>query len=70
MKITATFSTGKTITRNTTKQLTHAYRAVNKWQTFTGFASSQELAHKAASSSASGSESKIFEIEIVEVVII
>lgn len=67
MNITATFSTGKIITKNTKKQLTHAYRAVNKWQTFTGFASSKELAQKAANSSASGSESKIFEIEIVEV---
>lgn len=48
MKITATFSNGQTITRNTKKTLTHAYQATNKWQTFTGFAGSEELAKKAA----------------------
>lgn len=48
MKITATFSDGSTIARNTSKTLTHAYRAVTKWQTFTGFAGSEELARKAS----------------------
>jgi hypothetical protein len=48
MKITATFSNGSTIARNSSKPLTHAYRAVNQWQTFTGFAGSEELARKAA----------------------
>ena len=48
MKITATFLNGTTISRNTIKKLTHAYRAVNQWQTFTGFAGSKELAQKAA----------------------
>ena len=48
MKLTATFSNGQTISRNTTKTLTHAYQAINQWQTFTGFAGSEELAKKAA----------------------
>jgi len=49
MKVTVTFSNGQTISRNTTKTLTHAYQAKNQWQTFTGFAGSEELAKKAAS---------------------
>jgi hypothetical protein len=49
MKVTVTFSNGQTISRNTTKTLTHAYQATNQWQTFTGFAGSEELAKKAAS---------------------
>ena len=48
MKVLATFSNGQTISRNTTQTLTHAYQATNKWQTFTGFAGSEELARKAA----------------------
>ena len=48
MKIQATFSNGQTISRNTNKTLTHAYQAKNQWNTFTGFAGSEELAKKAA----------------------
>ena len=48
MKIKATFSNGQTISRNTQKTLTHAYQAINQWQTFTGFASNEALAKKAA----------------------
>ena len=48
MKITATFSNGKTISRNTYKPYSHAYMVTNQWQTFTGFASSESLAKKAA----------------------
>ena len=48
MKVIATFSNGQTISRDTTKPLTHAYQAINQWQTFTGFAGSEELAKKAA----------------------
>lgn len=48
MKVTATFSNGQTISRDTTKTLTHAYQAITQWQTFTGFAGSEELAKKAA----------------------
>ena len=49
MKVTATFSNGQKISRNTSKELTHAYRSVTKYQIFTGFAGSEELARKAAS---------------------
>jgi hypothetical protein len=48
MKITATFMNGQTISRKTTMNLTHAYQVKNQWQTFTGFASSEELALKSA----------------------
>jgi len=48
MKITAKFTNGQTISRNTTKALAYAYQATNQWQTFTGFANSEELAKKAA----------------------
>ena len=48
MKITATFSNGKTISRNTTKQYTHAYIVENQWNTYTGFSTSEEGAKKAA----------------------
>jgi hypothetical protein len=49
MKVTATFSNGKTISRSTKLTLTHAYIATNQYQSFTGFAGSKELAKKAAS---------------------
>lgn len=48
MKVTATFSNGKTISRNTSKQLAFAYRSENIYQEFTGFAATEELARKAA----------------------
>jgi hypothetical protein len=63
MKITSTFSNGTTVSKNTSKNLTHAYRAVNQYQTFTGFAGSKELAQKAAG------YGKPHTIEIVEVVV-
>lgn len=63
MKITATFSNGKTISRNTTKTLTHAYIVRNQWQTFTGFAGSEMLAKRA-----SASDSKHGQIEFLEIV--
>ena len=66
MKITATFSNGQTISRDTTKTLTHAYQAVNQWQTFTGFASSEELAKKAAKSDVRYGSIKSIEIIHVE----
>jgi hypothetical protein len=50
MKISATFSDGTTISRNTKQPLTYAYKSINIYQTFTGFATSEELARKAASS--------------------
>lgn len=61
MQIKAKFSNGTIISRNTSKALTHAYRAVTKWQTFTGFAGSKELAQKAAS------YGNPHEVEIVEI---
>jgi hypothetical protein len=48
MKLTATFSNGHTITRNSKKDYSHAYLVKNQWQTFTGFASSEEKARKSA----------------------
>ena len=64
MKVTATFSNGKTISRNTTKQLAFAYRSVNIYQEFTGFASTEELARKAASQTG---KNKALTIEVVAV---
>jgi hypothetical protein len=64
MQITATFSNGKTISRNTTKQLAFAYRSVNIYQEFTGFAATEELARKAASQTG---KNKPLTIEVVQV---
>jgi hypothetical protein len=64
MQITATFSNGKTISRNTTKQLAYAYRSVNIYQEFTGFAATAELARKAASQTG---KNKPLTIEVVAV---
>jgi hypothetical protein len=66
MQITATFSTGKTIQRTTTKTYTHAYWAENIYQGTTGFASSEEKARKAAASAFRGCP-PAHTIEIVEV---
>lgn len=66
MKLTATFSNGKVISRNTAKTYTHAYRAENIYQDVTGFASSAEAAKKAAQSSFRGCP-PAHTIEIVEV---
>lgn len=48
MKYTATFSNGTTISRNSKREFTHAYIVKNQWNTFTGFAGSEELAKKSA----------------------
>ena len=65
MKISATFSNGQTISRNTIKPLAYAYRSVNIYQEFTGFATTRELAIKAANQT--GSKNKPITIEIVSV---
>jgi hypothetical protein len=66
MKVTATFSNGKTISRNTTKPLAYAYKSVNIYQEFTGFATTKELALKAANQTG---KNKPIEIEVVEVLV-
>jgi hypothetical protein len=48
MTYTATFSNGTTISRNSKRNFTHAYIVKNQWNTFTGFASSEESAKKSA----------------------
>ena len=48
MKYSATFSNGTTISKNSKRNYTHAYIIKNQWNTFTGFAGSEELAKKAA----------------------
>jgi len=65
MKVNATFSNGKTISRNTSKPLAYAYRSENIYQEFTGFATTEELARKAALQT--GSKNKVHTIEIVKV---
>jgi hypothetical protein len=64
MKITATFSNGQTISRNTIKPLAFAYRSVNIYQEFTGFATTEELARKSARQTG---KNKPLTIEIVAV---
>lgn len=63
MKITATFLNGKTISRNTSKPLAYAYRSENIYQEFTGFATTEELARKAAMQTG---KNKAHTIEIVK----
>jgi hypothetical protein len=65
MKVSATFSNGQTISRNTIKPLAYAYRSVNIYQEFTGFAITKELAIKAANQT--GSKNKPITIEVVSV---
>jgi hypothetical protein len=65
MKVTATFSDGTTISRNTEKNYTHAYTVTNQWQTFTGFASSEMLAKRAAASDVRNKQ--ILKLEVVAV---
>jgi hypothetical protein len=65
MKVSATFSNGQTISRNTIKPLAYAYRSVNIYQEFTGFATTKELAIKAANQT--GSKNKPITIEVVSV---
>jgi len=52
MKVTATFSNGQTVSKNTKRSLTHAYQTMFEHDgskyTYTGFAGSKELAKKAA----------------------
>lgn len=50
MKVTATFSNGHTISRNTTRAYTHAYIVKNQWNTFTGFSANEKSAMAAAKS--------------------
>jgi hypothetical protein len=64
MKITATFSNGQTISRFTIKPLAYAYRSINIYQEFTGFATTKELAHKAAGQTG---KNKPHTIEVVEI---
>lgn len=65
MKITATFSDGTSISRNTEKNYTHAYVVTNQWQTFTGFASSEMLAKRAAASDCRNGQIKYLEVVAV-----
>lgn len=67
MKVTAIFSDGTQVVRNTTRPLTHAYLVRNQWQTFTGFASSESLAKKAVVSDSK--HGTVEHSEIVEVTI-
>jgi hypothetical protein len=64
MKISATFSDGTTISRNSSKPLVYAYRSVNIYQVFTGFASTEEGARKAAGQTG---KNKPHTIEVVKV---
>ena len=68
MKITATFSNGQTISKNTKRTLTHAYQTMFEHDGskyfYTGFAGSKELAQKAASFG------KYINIEIVEIAVL
>lgn len=66
MKVTATFSNGKTISRNTTKPLAYAYKSINIYQEFTGFATTKKLALKAANQTG---KNKPIQIEVVEVLV-
>jgi hypothetical protein len=63
MKVIATFSNGKTISRNTSKPLVYAYRSENIYQEFTGFATTEELARKAAKQTG---KNKAHTIEVVK----
>jgi hypothetical protein len=66
MKVTATFSNGQKISRFTIKNLAYAYRSVNIYQEFTGFATTKELALKAAKQTG---KNKAISIEVVEVLV-
>ena len=65
MKITATFSNGQTVSKNTKRTLTHAYQTMFEHNgskyAYTGFAGSKELATKAAGFG------KYISIEVVEI---
>lgn len=63
MKVTATFSNGLTISRDTKRNFTHAYIVKNQWNTFTGFSCSE----KGAKSSARMPYGTVEYFEIVEV---
>jgi hypothetical protein len=64
--IKATFSNGKTITRNSKKQYGYAWFASNKWQSDTGFTSSKQSAEATARNRFNGTESKTQYWEVVE----
>lgn len=69
MKVTATFSNGKTISRNSKRNYTHAYMVVSANPNGTtyvsdiGFASSKDLATKASKANSN----YVVKSEIVEV---
>jgi hypothetical protein len=64
-QLTATFSNGKTISRNSKKAFGFAWFAANVYQTATGFASSLEAARSAARSAFNGCP-PAHTIEVVE----
>ncbi len=70
MTITATFTNGKTISRNSKKQYAYAWFASNKWNSFTGFTSSKQAAESAAKNCFNNTESKTQFWEVVETVAI
>ena len=65
-QITATFSNGKTITRNSKKTFAFAYYAENIYQAHTGFAATADAARRAARSSFNGGCPPAHTIEVVE----
>lgn len=68
MNLTATFTNGTKITRNSKKSYSFAWVATNKWNTFTGFTSSKKTAESAAKNCFNGTQSKTQSWEVVEVV--
>lgn len=71
MKISATFINGQTISRNTSKNLTHAFQANFESEfgsySYTGFAGSEELAIKSAKQIAKGYGFQSLEIREVTI---
>jgi hypothetical protein len=65
-KITATFSNGKTISRNSKKAFAFAWYAENIYQAHTGFAATADAARRAARSSFSGGCPPALTVEVVE----
>jgi len=64
-KITATFSNGKTISRNSKKAFAFAWYAENIYQAHTGFAATADAARRAARSSFNGVPPALT-VEVVE----
>ena len=63
--LTATFSNGRTITRNSKTAFPFAWYSQNKWNVSTGFSSNEETAKKAAWSAFSGGCPKPHTTEVV-----